>query len=227
MICTCFEWYGIEKYKKFERNIKLAKNRNVRWCIKPGCDTPLLPDKQTKKTNKLICNKCKTEICFKCAQKYHPNTDCDLELDKKLEKWCLNKARDVQFCPRCNARIEKLEGCNHIEKKKKNMEIFEDKLPKIMKIFFLFFFDMNCSYCKYEFCWLCRKEYKKGHYDRTNIFGGCPGGENSLTKVNKCNAICGLISACFLTCCLPCRICCWRMQEQGFPWCLCWCCCDD
>ena len=229
------------KYQRFRRNMQLAKDPNVRWCIKPGCDTPIIITdkkllkklensiaKQTKNNNKnknknnknnkktianssissikvnddfkLTCSKCNTEICFNCAAAWHGdiNLTCDDVLDKKLDEWAISSSKDVQYCPKCNARIEKLEGCNH----------------------------MTCSYCKYEFCWLCRKEYKKGHYNRTNIFGGCPGAEHGNSKPDRCKACCSLCNSCLLSCILPCRICWWKMQDQGTPWCLCWCCCD-
>lgn len=28
--------------------------------------------------------------------------------------------------------------------------------------------------CKHEWCWLCRRKYKRGHFSRENILG-CPG----------------------------------------------------
>merc|ERR1719150_3376859 len=74
------------------------------------------------------------------------------------------KGVDIKPCPRCNAHITKLEGCNHV----------------------------NCKFCKLEFCWLCRREYKPGHFNRTNFFG-CPGGENATEPPGCCGACCGLI----------------------------------
>ena len=51
----------------------------------------------------------------------------------------------VKNCPKCNTRIEKNEGCNH----------------------------MHCTRCKFDFCWLCNREYKPGHYEWYNLLG-CP-----------------------------------------------------
>eukprot|EP01083_Nonionella_stella_P016780 46843_1 len=189
------------KYYKFCRNVKLAKDPTIRWCVKAGCDTPI--KRKSRKQRKLECPKCETIVCYECAGLYYNNDkndkhNCNKNLDEKLSHWAKSKG-DVAFCPRCAARIEKLSGCNH----------------------------MRCSYCKYEFCWLCRKEFKKGHYDPSNIVFGCPGGENATKRPDRCNACCMLFRSCLLMCVLPFRICCWRMNEQGFPWCCCWCCCQD
>merc|ERR1712154_462857 len=193
------------KYNKFLRNVELAKDPTIRWCVKAGCDNPI--KRKSRKQIKLECDKCGTFVCFNCAGLYYNDIDgknnkkhsCNKDLDDKLVSWAKDKNYDVQFCPKCFARIEKLSGCNH----------------------------MKCSYCKYEFCWLCRKEFKKGHYDPSNILFGCPGGENATKRPDKCSAFCVLMRSCTLMCCLPFRICWWRMNEQGFPWCCCWCCCQD
>eukprot|EP01084_Bolivina_argentea_P254296 427488_1 len=196
------------KYYKFLRNVQLAKDPTIRWCVSAGCDTPI--KRKSRKQIKLECPKCNCVVCYQCAGLYynisnknknnntqnHTNHDCNKGLDDALVNWAKTKSYDVQFCPKCGARIEKLSGCNHLK----------------------------CTYCKYEFCWLCRNEFKNGHYDPKNILFGCPGGENATKKINKCSACCKLFLQCVLMCCLPFRICCWRMQEQGFPWCCCWCC---
>jgi len=206
-----------QKYFKFQRNVKLAQDHNVRWCVKAGCDTPIR--RKSRKQYKLECPKCGTCVCYNCAGLYfnapaHAESGseagggksvkqqqqhhCNKQLDEKLTTWAKSGSYDVQFCPKCCARIEKLSGCNH----------------------------MKCTYCKYEFCWLCRREFRKGHYDPNNILFGCPNAENAEKKPSRCSAFCLLMKSCLLVCCLPMRICCWRMSEQGFPWCCCWCCCD-
>lgn len=32
-----------------------------------------------------------------------------------------------------------------------------------------------CTFCGYEYCWLCFKKYDNFHYNMLNIFLGCPG----------------------------------------------------
>ncbi len=190
-----------EKYSRFLRNVELAKDPTVRWCVRAGCDTPI--KRKSRKQSKLECPECGTAVCFDCAGLYYNDGqnkhECNKQLDEKLVLWAKRSNFDVSFCPKCQARIEKLSGCNH----------------------------MTCSYCKFEFCWLCRKEFKKGHYDPSNILFGCPGGENADKRPSKCGALCRVMRSCVLMCCLPIRICWWRMHEQGFPWCCCWCCCQD
>jgi len=190
------------KHSRFANNIALAQDPNVRWCVAADCDTPI---RRTHKSQKrLECDRCGTAVCFDCAGPWDNvgagKHECTVKSSTvEVERWAAQSRAQCALCPKCRARIEKTAGCNH----------------------------MTCTYCKFEFCWLCRKEFKKGHYDMTNVFGGCPGGENAEVKPNKGRAACLLVYSCLLTCCLPMRMCWWRCNEQGLPWCCCWCCCQD
>ena len=73
-------------------------------------------------------------FCLKCLKPWHNNEICEAEEDENFKKW--KKTREVERCPRCKYYIEKRGGCNII----------------------------TCINCKYEWCWLCKKEYKPGHY---------------------------------------------------------------
>ena len=81
------------------------------------------------------------EFCFNCLSKPHGNRKCSEILDTEFEKWKSHKI--VKRCPKCKIWTEKNEGCNH----------------------------MTCVECKFQWCWLCQKEYKPNHY----IQGSCRG----------------------------------------------------
>lgn len=69
------------------------------------------------------------------------------------------KTTTVHWCPGCNSNTEKNEGCNH----------------------------MTCTVCKYQWCWLCGREYTSDHYSSINPLTWCVGIEagESLLK-NTC-----------------------------------------
>lgn len=83
------------------------------------------------------------KYCYNCLKPWHGKTPCDEELDKDFQIWKANKV--VKQCPQCKFYTEKNEGCNH----------------------------MTCAECKYQWCWLCEKEYKPGHFDKGK--GTCGG----------------------------------------------------
>ena len=74
------------------------------------------------------------KFCLKCLKPWHEDAICETEIDENFENW--KKTRKVERCPKCKYYIEKIEGCNHI----------------------------TCVNCRYNWCWLCKKEYKPGHY---------------------------------------------------------------
>ena len=63
----------------------------------------------------------------------------------------------MKQCPKCKIYTEKNEGCNH----------------------------MKCTECKFQWCWLCEKEYLYGHCER----GLCNGVQfekiNYVSEVNE------------------------------------------
>ena len=81
------------------------------------------------------------KFCSKCLKNWHGNEKCKNEVDKDFEKW--KNAKKVKKCPRCKFYIEKNEGCNH----------------------------MTCTSCRYEWCWICQKEYTPNHYEEGNCEG--------------------------------------------------------
>merc|ERR1712083_397456 len=96
--------------------MELAKDPNIRWCVKPDCGHPIR--RKSRKEKKMECEKCATAICFDCSGLwYNDNLNgtkrthrCHKHEDKEFVK-----DFDVQYCPRCYARIQKLEGCNHMK----------------------------------------------------------------------------------------------------------------
>ena len=107
------------------------------------CPYPDCESYAEKGGNKFVtCKENNHKFCFNCLKDWHENKNCEMELNKSFEKW--KDPYKVKRCPKCKYFIEKNEGCNHI----------------------------TCSNCKYQWCWLCQQEYKKGHYDfKGNCFG--------------------------------------------------------
>ena len=93
------------------------------------------------KNNKYVKCNFGHEFCFECLNKPHGDEKCENILEKEFEEWKSHKI--VKRCPNCKIWTEKNEGCNH----------------------------MTCVECKFQWCWLCQKEYKYGHYDN----GSCKG----------------------------------------------------
>ncbi|KAL4506736.1 hypothetical protein ABPG72_001157 [Tetrahymena utriculariae] len=91
-----------------------------------------------------LCNVCQTEICVKCFSQWHPRVSCSQNMEKNIQKYIEKNV--VQLCPNCKIKIEKMTGCNHI----------------------------TCSFCKHEWCWLCKSKYSRSHFEKFNPIG-CPG----------------------------------------------------
>lgn len=137
-----------EKYEKFKARCQLNKNPNVRWCTTPNCEGHMIGSETEKH---LKCPVCSKEICFVCRADWHPDRTCESVIDSEYNLWA--KGKEVQLCPSCKARIEKMDGCNH----------------------------MTCAVCLYQWCWLCRGKYSSKHFSPLNPFG-CPGLQNGSNQ---------------------------------------------
>ena len=130
-------WF--DKFLRFKRNLQVAHMPNARWCPSPTCDHVILYGSMYKPY--LRCDKCGTEMCFTCGERWHPHISCAQATDRSYEQWA--RGKNIQLCPQCRRRIEKETGCNH----------------------------MACASCGYQWCWLCRERYSDMHFSPLNPFG--------------------------------------------------------
>ncbi|CAH2059884.1 unnamed protein product [Thlaspi arvense] len=132
-----------EKYHSyFCRSYVEASGKKIKWCPSPGCEYAIdFGSGSEGGENYDVSCLCSYEFCWNCSEDAHRPVDCDT-----VSKWILKNSDESENtnwilantkpCPSCNRQIEKNQGCNH----------------------------MSCSICRAQFCWLCLREYKDGHY---------------------------------------------------------------
>ena len=118
---------------RVENYVSFAKE--LRWCPGAGCTKVA---RAGPCVGAVTCapNGCGATFCFRCGEEAHAPCDCAL-VARWTEK-CQNESETANWilantkrCPKCQTRIEKNQGCNH----------------------------MSCSQCKYEFCWMCMGDW--------------------------------------------------------------------
>ena len=122
-------------------------NKSIKWCPQKGCS--YIIEKSEYCNNNIVECRCGNRFCFKCGQEDHLPTECNL-----VELWVEKEKNDSENltwikanckpCPKCNANIEKNQGCMH----------------------------MNCRECNHSFCWLCLTEWKL-HGSKTGGYYAC------------------------------------------------------
>lgn len=102
------------------------------------------------------------EFCFDCQKENH--LPCPCWIVKKWIQKCEDDSETANWmqlntnsCPKCQARIEKNGGCEH----------------------------MTCAKCRYEFCWICFRDWKGHGYHNCQGFNG-PGA--TATRKNRAEA---------------------------------------
>jgi len=125
-----------KKFEEYQLRSFVEMNNMMRWCPGPGC-TKVAMANSAGFIGIAECT-CSKEFCIRCGEEPHAPSTCP-ELAKWREK-CRNESETANWilantksCPKCNTRIEKNQGCNH----------------------------MSCQQCKYEFCWICLGDWSQ------------------------------------------------------------------
>jgi len=150
------------KYEMYISRKFIESNKKYRYCPAPDCDKIAVGSGVTN----VKCN-CGNNFCFRCGDEAHEPCSCD-----HLEAWntkCQNESETANWilvntkkCPQCQSRIEKNQGCNH----------------------------MNCKLCKHEFCWMCMQPWSEhgqntGGFYKCNKFEGVSKADDEQTEAEK------------------------------------------
>jgi ariadne-1 len=149
------------RYERFVVRSFVEHSKSLRWCSAPKCER-VIRARGNPKT--VICS-CGYKFCFKCNEEPHAPASCQQVASWKIKcrdesetaHWILANTRQ---CPKCNVRIEKNQGCNH----------------------------MICRSCKYEFCWVCFGPWSEHSHD-TGGFYKCNVFDPKKLKVQKENEV--------------------------------------
>mmetsp|Transcript_16792 Transcript_16792/g.26193 ORF Transcript_16792/g.26193 Transcript_16792/m.26193 type:complete len:577 (+) Transcript_16792:125-1855(+) len=138
------------KYKGYQLRCFVEQNGHTRWCPGAGCNKVAYC--ASSLCDSVVSCDCGERFCLSCGEEPHAPAKC-----KVLMQWrekCKNESETANWilantksCPKCSSRIEKNQGCNH----------------------------MNCQQCKYEFCWICMGDWAEhgantGGYYKCNKF---------------------------------------------------------
>lgn len=133
-----------EKYNNFVLSNFVDCHTSMRFCPTPDCSCIAIGTGVTK-----VDCECGVPFCFRCGEEVHDPADCD-----QVREWnvkCNNESETANWilantkkCPKCNTRIEKNQGCNH----------------------------MTCKVCRYDFCWTCMAPWQE-HNSSTGGYYNC------------------------------------------------------
>ncbi|RIA99021.1 hypothetical protein C1645_718480 [Glomus cerebriforme] len=115
----------------------LSKLPEFRWCKNPKCNSGQL-HLEGDDAPIITCQACGKKSCYTHDIPWHAGQTCtEYENNKNGNDEETQKfiSKETKPCPRCNVRIIKNEGCDHMTCRMKN--------------------------CNYEFCWLCFADHDK------------------------------------------------------------------
>lgn len=161
-----------EKYKGYNIRNFIDMSKGLRWCPAAGCDLIAVASSCTRSVR---CT-CDFAFCFGCGEEAHQPASC-----KQLVLWgekCANESETANWillntkkCPNCSSRIEKNQGCNHMN-------------CKVRVSFFILILVTLDQICKHEFCWICMGPWadhgtSTGGYYKCNRYQAAPQGDQS------------------------------------------------
>jgi ariadne-1 len=151
------------RYERFVARSFVESSRNLRWCPAPRCERIV---RSSGSPENVLCL-CGFKFCFQCNQEPHAPASCSqvrswlakCQDESETAHWILANTRQ---CPKCNVRIEKNQGCNH----------------------------MTCQSCKYDFCWVCMGPWSEhgsetGGFYRCNVFDPKKATDHNATDAKK------------------------------------------
>jgi ariadne-1 len=150
-----------DKYSAFMLKDFIDTSKIMRACPSAGCDLVAVGSGVTQ-----VACLCGRPFCFRCGEAAHDPASCS-----QLAAWndkCRDESETAHWliintkkCPKCDTRIEKNQGCNH----------------------------MTCRVCRHEFCWICMNAWAEhgqntGGFYKCNKFvsGEAQGGEKASTE---------------------------------------------
>lgn len=116
----------------------------IKWCPTPNCERAVYASESIET---VLCDNCRNKFCFKCNFEAHVPIDCRIRVawvekcqnESETANWIL---ANTKSCPKCNIRIEKNSGCNH----------------------------MICTKCKFHFCWVCLGDWNEHNASRSGYY---------------------------------------------------------
>jgi predicted RNA-binding Zn-ribbon protein involved in translation (DUF1610 family) len=104
------------RYLRLKNQALINQDPNKKFCPGVNCSEVIIISEAASKAsgNKHKCPKCSIELCTKCWRNFHGKIECTIYEEKEYEEWA--KGKEVQLCPRCKVRVEKVSGCNHMKR---------------------------------------------------------------------------------------------------------------
>lgn len=106
------------------RLLQFAAHKKYRPCPNGDCDYFMLKSG--------ICH-CGTDVCVDCGESLHPGVKCEDIKEFIAGDSELLIAEITKPCPNCKVKIQKNDGCHH----------------------------MQCNQCQHKFCWYCLKPWDR------------------------------------------------------------------
>lgn len=120
--CNNHEFLGVDilalnlldssQYAKFMAKSEEYGAKDPLYCPKKTCSA-FIP-RRGGRHRKTVCRECKTTVCTKCKQIWHPSK---VPCTKDNEAQSFDELVETEMwasCPQCNQTIELTQGCNHM-----------------------------------------------------------------------------------------------------------------